>query len=125
MEHWHQALVLNMTDYRLRLQITDFIFHISYFIFQITDYRLQITDFRFSDLSSRVLTLQLKLQLVLFYFLFSPGLDTAQSHLVTFYIFSYMQLCQQRCTDDQLSPFNNQLLICKITMVYILKKFVL
>ena len=70
-----------------------------------------------------MLTLQLQLQLVLFYFLFSPGLDTAQSHLVTFYIFSYMQLCQQRCTDDQLPPYNNQLLICKITMVKILKNF--
>ena len=50
---------LHMLEFSKRLDIR-------HYRFEIRDYRLQITDFRISDLSSRVLTLQLKLQLVLF-----------------------------------------------------------
>ena len=87
---WCQALVLNITDYRLqisdfrfqisdyrlqisdfRFQITDYRFHISYFIFQITDYRLQITDYRFQITDYRLQITDYRLQITDYRFLIS------------------------------------------------------
>ena len=81
---WMSDLEFQILDFRIRIWdfgfetpdfefwISDFVFQILYFRFWISDFGFQVLDFRFqtvfkcliSDLSSRVLTLQLKLQLV-------------------------------------------------------------